>query len=187
VRSGSNLGATSLPENEFEKPWLLLCEGDDDKKFFDRLIAARNLSDKFYVQFPGHGGRSCFGKYLDTVFQTSETFKTNVRAVLIVSDNDTNPHESFSEIQSELGKSGGYAVPSNERLVAKAPGFPDIVVLMIPIGKSGNLETLCLEAAYDKWCLKSHLDLFISSTPSNTWGIGMQSKARLHTELARRI
>jgi hypothetical protein len=178
-----------LLEYEFEKPWLILCEGEDDKKLIDRLIRARKLDDRFYVQFPGlkgnTGGRSRFGAYLKTVAsEASESFIKNVKAVLIVSDNDTNPKASFEEVQAELRKAGGFSVPPTERVVAKARGFPHVVVLMLPKDVAGNIETLCVAAAYRKWPLGPHLDTLIANSPSKDWSIGKQSKTRLHTIIA---
>ena len=45
--------------NTFDRPWLVLCEGDADKKLIDRLLEIRNVTDreKFHVQFPDRQGR----------------------------------------------------------------------------------------------------------------------------------
>jgi hypothetical protein len=55
---------------------------------------------------------------------------------------------------------------------------------MIPMGSLGNLETLCLEAAYAKWQLKPALDTFVANSPARDWSLGKQSKMRLQTMLA---
>jgi hypothetical protein len=178
-----------LAEQEFDRQWLILCEGEADKRFLDRFIAARNIGADFHVQFPDRhnsnaAGRSLFGRYLKTVHEASETFLKNVTAVLVVSDNDDDPATSFAEVQTELGNAGGYAVPALEQTVGKAAGFPHVVILMIPPGKPGNLETLCLAAAYDKWDIKAALDALVAAAPASDWGPSKQSKMRLQTMLA---
>ncbi len=172
---------------EFEKPWVLLCEGEADKQFFDKLIEARDIPRNFFIQFPdrqgGTVGRSKFGNWLALHRDTSENFNNNVKAILIVSDNDDNPATSFDEVKSELMKAG-FPVPQAEQRVARESGFPAVVVLMIPIGRLGNLETLCLSAAETRWHLTNALDVFVLATPAHTWGISKQSKMRLQTTLA---
>lgn len=127
----------------FTTRWVLLCEGESDKRFFDRLIAERQIRRDFYVQFPdrgerGTGGRSKFGWWLETNRNVSETFRS-IEAILIVSDKDDNPSESFRAVQREIEKAKGFPVPERERVPARANGFPTIVVLMIPMDGIGNL------------------------------------------------
>jgi len=79
------------------------------------------------------------------------TFRRNVRGILVVSDNDAVPADSFRRRSKSLAASNGFPVPSAERTVARAENFPPLVVLMIPAGQPGSLETLCLLAAFTKW------------------------------------
>jgi hypothetical protein len=111
-----------------------------------------------------------------------ETFITNVKAVLIVSDFDTD--ESFSEVQRELANAKDFPVPDVERVPKRQSGAPSVVVLMIPIGAKGSLESLCLPAAYSKWGLKENLDNFVEKTPASQWSVGKQAKMRMQTILA---
>lgn len=172
----------------FERPWLILCEGESDKRFLDRLIAVRNIGNQFHVRFPdrgdGSGGRSKFGYELDLLYRTVPTFRETIKAVLIVSDNDEDPNASWNEVKEQLARSGGFGVPETERVVARATGFPDAVALMVPTGEPGNLETLCLQAAYDKWPIRTALDAYVAGTPANEWRLGKQSKMRLQSLLA---
>lgn len=177
-----------LSPDIFEKPWLLLCEGESDKRFFERLMEARNITSNFEVQFPGRGksgvgGRGGFGRRLKAV-SMGETFKANVKTVLIVSDNDNNMKASFKAVQREIEKATGFPIPAVERVVARATEFPSVVILMIPMGECGNLETLCLHAAETKWRLTAALDTFVAATPAKGWPLSKQSKMRLQTTLA---
>jgi len=174
----------------FDKPWVLLCEGESDKRFFDRLIQERDLDSRFYVQFPdrgerGTGGRTNFGWWLDTNRTVSETFNRNVKAILVVSDKDDDEAKSFDLVQKQIQHATGFPVPLAERTAAKKSGFPTIVILMIPMDGIGNLETICLKATATKWdSLMDPLNTFVAATPANTWGLSKQSKMRLQTTLA---
>ncbi len=116
--------------------------------------------------------------------ETSETFRENVKAVLIISDNDDDPALSFTEIQDGLRAAGGFGVPEQERIVVQQPGYPAILIFMIPPGEHGNLETLCLPAAYQKWPFKEALDVYVRATPASDWRLGKQSKMRMQALLA---
>ena len=178
-----------VPFDTFDRPWLVLCEGDSDKKLIDRLLVDRGISDRsnFHVQFPdrkgGRGGRSLFGDYLANLQQVSPSFRDNVKALLVVSDNDLDLATSLKEVRDEL-KKAQFPVPPAERVVKRAAAYPSVVILMLPKGIRGNLETLCVEAAHQKWGLKVPLDTFVAAAPANAWGIGDQSKARLQAMLA---
>ncbi len=176
------------PPYVFDKPWVLLCEGESDKRFFDRLIEVRNIDPNFYVQFPGRGqygtgGRGNYGWWLERNYSVSETFRTKVKAVLVVSDKDDDPATSLQEVRREIEKAL-FPVPLPERVVAKSNGFPATVILMIPMEGEGNLETLCLHAAQDKWNLRNELDTFVAASPASQWGTSKQSKMKLQTILA---
>lgn len=179
---------TRNPTEDFDRPWLLLCEGLADKKFFHQLISYHSVClGQFNIYFPDRhgktgGGKGKFGWYL-SLASVSEGFIDNVRTVLIVADNDDDMTVSFTEIQSSL-RQASFPAPDSERTVARKKNYPDVVVLMMPSGESGNLETLCLSAAYNKWGLQTALDKYIEATPACKWPISKQSKTRLHAILA---
>jgi hypothetical protein len=172
-------------KEKFDKPWLLLCEGVGDERFFNRILKQEGLQDVFSVHRPSweSGGRSQFGKFLRDN-STNEDFISNVRAILIVSDNDIQPDKSFKEVQEELAKAKDFPIPDEEGKPARKAGNVTVVILMIPVGKLGNLESICLESAYKKWDFKEHLDVFVTKTPAKDWDVGKQAKMRIHTILA---
>jgi hypothetical protein len=180
-----------LPLDTFDRPWLILCEGESDKRFLDRLLEARIplLRDQFHVQFPdrkgARGGRTLFGNYLANVLATSASFQANVQAVLIVSDNDDDPAQSWKEVAIELDKAK-FPIPAAERVATKPKrGFPQVVVLMWPDKQQlGNLETVCADAIHAKWGIKRSIDAFMNATPAHGWTVGKQSKMRLHATVA---
>ena len=169
------------------RPWLVLCEGEGDKRLLDKLLSVRNIQIEFQVRFPdrkgtGRGGRSQFGPWLDDARIASGW--NNIKGILILSDNDDVPNIAFNEVIASLQKAPGCALPIAERTVAKQVGFPNLVIYMVPTGKPGNLETMCVDAAYSKWPLVvAPLNAFTNTVIPN-WTIGPQSKMRLQTTIA---
>jgi hypothetical protein len=172
------------PEN-FEKPYLLLCEGKGDKLFFDKLFERRQIGDEFSVHYPIRpgSGRSEFGRFLSSA-STNESFISNVKSILIASENDSNEEVSFAEVRREIEKSNEFPIPNAAQVVARSGSKPSVVVLMIPIRQLGNLESLCLQAAYAKWGLQADLDQFVKVTPAAGWPLGKQAKMKMQTILA---
>ncbi|MCX7366782.1 MAG: hypothetical protein NTV97_33900 [Alphaproteobacteria bacterium] len=170
-----------------ERPWLILCEGEGDKRFLDRLLAHWNLTSSFQVKFPtrggdASGGRSKFGRWLDLAYQ-SEDFTQHVKAVLVMSDNDLVPAVSLAEVVAGL-KAANFPAPTKERTIAKKDNYPDVCILMIPNGTIGGLETLCIQAAYGKWPISAAVDAFVAATPAKDWTATKQSKMKLQAILA---
>ena len=172
----------------YERPYYLLCEGQGDKLLFDRMLERMALVDQYTVEFPDRageltGGRSKFGSKLSNLYTTSSTFRENVKGVLVVSDNDADAAESWREVVTQLTLCS-FPVPSRERIIARKIDYPPVGVLMLPIGENGNLETLCLRAAYDKWPIGPAVESFADATPARDWTIGKQSKMKLQAVIA---
>jgi hypothetical protein len=159
-----------------------------DLRFYQRLFEARGIGDDFTVRVPiinGEyaGGRPQFGRYLSSI-SVDQAFIDNVKAVLIVSDNDSDPVASFIEVQEQIRFAKTFPVPDAERTVARAKDSPAVVVLMLPMGDAGNLESICLTAAYSQWPIEDHLNEFVGHTPARDWMIGKQAKMKMQTILA---
>ena len=131
---------------EFYLPYLLLVEGVGDRKFLYHLM---RQNDGIPKQFDVYdcGGRSGFGKFLRT-HRLAEDFIQNVKAVLIISDNDDA--DSFQAVCNELA-SASFPVPLAAGTVASENDKPKVVIYMLPHDQEGNLEHLCLPSAYAKW------------------------------------
>ena len=173
----------------FERPWVILCEGRSDKEFFHKLLRNRNVGvGKFEIYFPSQrandaGGKDKFGQWLSLNYMVRPEFKRNVKAILIVADNDDDPDASFAGIQTGLRKVS-FPVPEHKGIVAKKDNYPDVVVLGIPDGQAGCLETLCLRAAYNKWNIEQPLHHYVAAVPAATWSVSKQSKMRMHSIIA---
>lgn len=141
-----------MPETfTFTKPRFLLCEGVDDKYFFEALIAEHNLPD-FQVRHAAEcneqnvGGRSGFRCSLDSGIQAVKGFD-QLKAILVASDNDKPT--SFAEVQFELTE-GGNTPPATPDGVGSVSGKPT-AVLLVPTTEHGDLEKLCLPELSRIW------------------------------------
>ena len=171
------------------RPWLILCEGESDKRFFHQLIETRAVPNDFQIRFPGRtptdktGGRSRFGTWLAGA--TLNSGWDNIRAVLIVSDNDDDASASFEEVRASLKAGDWPAVPAAEGQVAKAKDFPHTVIQMVPSGQVGGLEDLCLSASYAKWQnIEAPLGMYAQAAGVGSWGANKQSKMKLQSLIA---
>lgn len=115
-----------------------------------------------------------------------ESLRETVKAVLIIADKDDDAAASLDVVIGTLKGSDKVPVPSGERVVAKGKGdFPSIVILMVPMTGDGNIETISLKAAIEKWTsMATPLDNYIDSSPAKKWGLSKQSKARITALLA---
>ena len=179
-----------IGDTEFDRPWLLLCEGEADRVFFNLLLKdIGGIADKFIVRFPsrdgnGGGGRSKFGPYLANIVDTSATYRSYVKAVLIVSDSDEDADASFKEVQKSLEASNKLAMPRAPNVFGKLSGQLDIYVIMIPAGRPGRLETWCIDAAYTKWPIKEAVEKFASDTGAARWSPAKLEKMKIHSIIA---
>lgn len=183
-------------DDDFNRPWLLLCEGWSDVRFFEKLFEHHGIGKDFIIKKPSKpndpnfGGRECFGEYLDSI-ATNQTFIDNVEVILVVADSDDDP--AANSVKDEIVKANKLAndmdtelpIPTAERTMARATNRgKSIVVLLLPMDSPGNLESLCLTAAYSRWPIETELDEFVSKTPASGWSAGKQAKMRMQTILA---
>ena len=84
-----------------DPPRLLLCEGPEDKAFFERLIRTRSLPS-FRISDTGGkilkaAGNTRFGFALK-----AKKLERGVKDILIVADNDEAPDKSFSNVCKQI-------------------------------------------------------------------------------------
>jgi hypothetical protein len=160
---------------EFTKSRFMICEGEDDKAFLETLIQSRGLPEfqicradecnSKGVDGKGVGGRSGF-KHSLSGFKPIVGYGA-VRAILLVSDNDTK--DSFSEVQEAFTECG-HTAPSTPQAVGTIDGRPS-AVLMIPSATTfGDLELLCLPEIHRVWPgAKTCVDAFMACTGGDKW------------------
>ena len=170
------------------RPYLIICEGTNDNAFLMALLKTRNISgfEVAYPQSPEQesDGRNGFGDLLGGLI-LKRGF-SNLRGIIILSDNDANEAKSFQLIQEQIEKAGSYSIPAQSFEAVQTEGYPALIVLMLPWkGELGNLETLCLRAAVDNWpkvatCLNDYYEC--SDAPN--WSLSKRSKMQLRCLLA---
>ena len=168
---------------EFSAPFLVLCEGQGDQGFYERLLSLHRLADKFNVSVPINTGKDGFGEYLGAS-SGAPTFREFVKAILVIADNDDDPVKAFADVQKQLKDTDHFPVPDADKTVSRRQGVQSIVVLMLPFGRPGNLETLCVEAAEEKWQLTAHIENYLAQTEAKDWGLSKQSKMKMQCVLA---
>lgn len=149
---------------------LLLCEGPDDRAFFALFIQARGLPH-FRVRHNGtpddpKGGNTKFVSGLRAYYEFEGSRRFD--KVLIVSDNDDEPDESFARVRDQIQTYFGFAPQAPNDSVN---GPPFLKILMLPAdGDSGNLETLCTDAARRADMEKAgHVDTFAALVRTERW------------------
>lgn len=107
----------------------------------------------------------------------------HLRTIVIVSDNDEVPDESFAEVQEQIAVAGGYPVPAHPLEIAPQVQYPSVVIVMLPwTGEPGNIETLCLPAIRDRWPDQAVcLDEFSKCTEASEWPVNRKSKMQLRS------
>ena len=140
-----------LYPDEITFPNIIVCEGLHDEAFFRSLLRERQL-EHFHTTCPGDpittaGGRDAFSEFL-LGLRTIHGFNPNVKNIILVSDNDSDPERSFREVKKQVGLAGNYPIPNQPLKTANSGSEPDVTILMLPWeNEKGTMETLCLKAA----------------------------------------
>jgi hypothetical protein len=166
-----------------------MCEGDDDKGFLEALIKVRCLPD-FQIcradecntmgqDGKGVGGRSGFEHSL-AGFKPTKGFG-NVKAILIVSDNDKTG--SFAEVQDAFTKNG-HTPPAVASALGSIDGKPAAVLMIPSPTQNGDLESLCLPEIHRVWpAAPPCVDAFMACTGSDKW----QKQSSINKTRARAV
>ena len=85
-------------------PRLLICEGQEDHFFFQKLIDARDLP-RFHIQ--AAGGNTQFSNAISKFELEKTTIFSSIADILVVADNDDDPGASFDNACAEVRKALG--------------------------------------------------------------------------------
>jgi hypothetical protein len=174
---------------------VLLCEGSADKAFFLKLAAQLGLPE-FDIPFPqahaAPGERVLAGK--DAIPQMLQALRGSavdyrrLKAVLIAVDSGNDPMETFGEVCRQIRGIGGLGIPDRPlELAESGAGHPGVAVLLVPGGRPGSLETLCVEAIAEKSPeLLRCVDEYLSCGPimAGGWDAEKRDKAKLQCLIA---
>jgi len=163
---------------------LLLCEGTGDNSFFEHLLPKRGIHD--YQVVPEPAGRSSFERRLRAIKASRVYAERKISGIVIVSDNDEDPKQSFEEVKEQLKLAESFPVPDQPFTTASAINVPKIAVFMFPDkDEKGALETLILKSISAKYpVVREQLDKFVECTPANGWLQSKRSKMMLQCMVA---
>jgi hypothetical protein len=185
----------------FENRYVLLCEGQADKKFFTKL--ARNVAHiKFDYPWPvlptedappqarELHSRDRLGDMLDALdsyFVTFPELLNQIKGVLVVFDARDDPSAELqyvvSQFPNQFGRPVAPIVPARSQ-----DGRPPVSVMWMPPGRSGgSLETLCLRAMrVTKPEVYKRMESYLGRPPIQAlkWPKEKRGKARLASIIA---
>lgn len=194
---------------EIKGPFVMLCEGDSDYAFFRKLYHERKIAD-FDTPFINpvkdeNGkeiklwGKDSFPTMLKYLAPRLKSLTTNsVKGIILCMDCGNDDKKSLCSVAAQVSKAavGGeclYHKPTSALTWVNAinPDLPPLVIVMVPgVGKSGGLETLCVEALRDKHaqtaeCLDQYLAcLTKKGVGIDDWGAETRSKAEMQCLIA---
>jgi hypothetical protein len=103
--------------------FLIVGEGERDQAFFNKLIDHHGL-EEFEIGFAE--GNTKFVDFLGGLKLHKDFSK--LAAVVLVSDNNGDPENSFNNVRTQVEAAGGYGVTNRPLAPAKAEGFPTVVI-----------------------------------------------------------
>lgn len=170
---------------------LVLCEGKEDVAFLTHFFKQRNIQG-FFVETTTQRqptGNASFESRLKALAAASAMadypFRfEDLQDVIVMTDNDDDPQRAFEAVRRQI-RGAQYGDPNAPRTPVNVPDRPRIQVLMLPRdGEPGGLETLCLQAAFDKQPhLEDCIEKFIECAKAKTDGI-KAAKMRLRCLLS---
>jgi hypothetical protein len=175
-----------------EEEVIVLVEGESDQALLNRLLANRGLVG-FQVVAPkdlgAAGGVGSFTHMLNAI-TTLDGFE-QLRGIIIVSDNDDDPEQSFAQRQQSIRDTEEFGDPSRRFPVPDEPdqvaaGAPPVAIRMVPEARVlGNLETLCIRAARENYpdqvdCVEE----LVQCGEIEEWAITRLSKSKVRSVIA---
>jgi hypothetical protein len=120
--------------------YIVLGEGLRDKKFLEELCNSRGIFGYVMSEVESNAN---FGTYIRGI-STQPRFMQDCRAILIVSDNDESPADSFKLIKTQLNHIG-FPSPARPLEIAKKKDMPSVGVVMLPYPPVNGMPEGCLE------------------------------------------
>lgn len=136
----------------------LLVEGRVSEMFFLKMVAAYGMTETVEVRTFGNVGKGTLQTYLG-LFCQKAAFRERVKQVGIIRDAESKiATHAFASVRSAIEafntENPRFALPVPNQLggaTALVQGRPQVSVFVLPdCGRSGMLETLCLEALTER-------------------------------------
>jgi hypothetical protein len=173
----------------FEEERVLVCEGPDDARFYGKLIKKRNLPNFHVIPVKDLNGKTGgvrgFQPSMEAIGPLTSLSK--VKLLLLAGDNERGV---FSALRDSL-RNNGFNYPGRVGKIAKStkPNKPATSIVLLPTGRRGDLETVCLPLLYAKWktaekCIEAFLKCSGATKRKAGWTRSNLDKARLHAAIA---
>jgi hypothetical protein len=161
----------------------LVCEGYKDRSFFNQLIEERQLP-RFHI-LKTNGNSNFFSELNALQLQETTRFRA-LRGIIIAADNNDDPAGRFQNVCDQVERVFGRGTAPSTPLQPSRTS-PPVTVLMVPwTNRSGNLESLCVEAAKSaNGQVARHVDTFMGLIHAEKWqSESRRGKAVLRVTLA---
>ena len=172
-----------------EKPYIILCEGTDDKKFLDYYLSY--LGDACDSKFKTVVQIECFDG-VDNLPMSLAVIKNldgyqNVTNILVVRDADMDVSSATRKVESAL-RYNGLPIPPTCNMWTDCVTQPNIAYCLMPACSTspttGTLEDLCWDIlnCEDLTDFKNDIQAFIDMIKTKYNSIGPhEHKSRIHT------
>ena len=170
-------------KESYNHEYLILPEGEADRKFLAALIAQRGLAQYRVIRDAQGDGK--FGERLKEI-KINRGMQT-AKLLVLVTDSDGGAKEKFRSIVRQVKKAGDYLPPSRLRKRGRKPAnLPKIAVVTLPwTNRTGCLETLLLDPLSDAHPRhRARAVRFIKASPTGRLQVSKRSKAELCSMVA---
>lgn len=164
-------------------PVLLLSEGKSDTSFLQHLAEQRGIVSLHYgfpTDVTGGFGKTGFGRFLAGL--PARTGFSNLKAILVLYDNDNDPEEEFRSVCALVNADDPYIIPVTPMNlgIAQENRTRLMFVPMPGVGQTGALETLLLQSTTgtSEDTLKC-IDELVACADCSTWPPSASAKMRL--------
>ncbi len=177
---------------DFTEERVLVCEGIDDKRFFEALIRTWKLPS--FQVFAANtlnpdrtGGLNGFERSVSSIKPLTSLSK--VKLLVLAADNDAH-EDALGTLKAAL-RNNGFSCPDSVGVVARSSeqGMPSTGIVLVPGERNGALEALCLDVLFEKWpsaqkCIETFLSCTGASSATPPWTESNLDKSRLHAAIA---
>jgi hypothetical protein len=154
------------------KEFVILCEGPADQRFLEKLLEKRKVRKcdiPEHKELGGHYGSASLGRMVRSLAGDPGGY-AKLKGILVVTDSGDDPATTFKRVCEKLTTDGPYDAPNGfitptgpYQITPQPPGHAPIAIMLIPEGRPGALETLCVESVVNRkpW-LRACVDQYLS-------------------------
>jgi hypothetical protein len=127
---------------------LVLCEGNEDRIIFEKIAEAAGLGNQ--IKFLGYGGDSKLSEFLEYIKDSPEYRRGEHSRILVTCDADDDSAKALKRLAAAIRKTFSCELTAPGETLASVDGLPISAWVVPGDGKSGMIETMCMEASREK-------------------------------------